>query len=122
LPLPTDVGEALAFYLRQGRPQCSTRRVFVRSRAPHRGFASAVAICDIVRRALARAGLQPTHKGAHILRYSLATKMLRQGASLGEIGEVLRHRSSSSTEIYAKVDFNELSKLAQPWPVPGGER
>lgn len=122
LPLPSDVGEAIADYLLHGRPQCSTRRIFIRSRAPHRGFASPAAICTIVQRALARAGLKPAHKGAHILRYSLATRMLRQGASLGEVGEVLRHRLSSTTEIYAKVDFNELHKLAQPWPLAEGAR
>ncbi len=116
LPLPVDVGEALATYLRDGRPACDTRRVFVRTRAPITGFASAVAIDSIVRRALKRAALNPPCKGAHLLRHSLATRMLRQGASIAEIGQLLRHRSSQTTEIYTKVDQVALSALAQPWP------
>jgi site-specific recombinase XerD len=116
LPIPQDVGAALADYLRHARPACSSRRVFVRMRAPHRGFASSVAICCIVRRALERAGLNPAHKGAHLLRHSVATHMLRQGASLAEIGELLRHRSPQTTMIYAKVDLDALRPLALPWP------
>lgn len=116
LPIPQDVGAALADYLRHSRPACSSRRVFVRVRAPHRGFASSVAICSIVRRALERAGLNPAHKGAHLLRHSVATQMLRQGASLAEIGELLRHRSAQTTMIYAKVDLDVLRPLALPWP------
>ena len=116
LPLRMDVGEALATYLRQGRPVCTTRRVFVRSRAPYVGFASSVAIDSIVRRALKQAGLTPLHQGAHLLRHSLATQMLRQGASLTEIGQVLRHRLLQTTEIYAKIDQATLGALAQPWP------
>jgi site-specific recombinase XerD len=119
LPLPQDVGEALAIYLRHGRPPCDTRRVFVRARAPRRGFSSSVAIADIVRRALTRAGLDPIRKGAHLLRHSLATKMLQQGACLAEIGHILRHSTQNTTEIYTKVDLTALSALAQPWP--GGE-
>ncbi len=88
----------------------------MRVRAPHRGFASSVAICSIVRRALERAGLNPAHKGAHLLRHSVATQMLRQGASLAEIGELLRHRSAQTTMIYAKVDLDVLRPLALPWP------
>jgi integrase len=116
LPIPQDAGAALADYLRHARPACSSRRVFVRMRAPHRGFASSVAICCIVRRALERAGLNPAHKGAHLLRHSVATQMLRQGASLAEIGELLRHRSPQTTMIYAKVDLDLLRPLALPWP------
>ena len=88
-------------------------------RAPHRGFANSVAICSIVERALVRAGLNPARKGAHLLRHTLATEMLRQGASMVEIGQVLRHRRPSTTEIYTKVDLAALRDLAQPWP--GGE-
>lgn len=116
LPIPHDVGNSLVKYLCHGRPRCSTRRVFVRIKAPHRGFASSVAICTIVRRALARAGLSPARKGAHLLRHSLATEMLRKGASLREIGEILRHRDPNTTQIYAKVDLAALRGLAQPWP------
>jgi site-specific recombinase XerD len=85
-------------------------------RAPHRGFANSVAISSLVRRALARTGLDPAHKGAHLLRHTVATQMLRQGASLAEIGELLRHRSQQTTMIYAKVDLDLLRPLALPWP------
>jgi len=119
LPLPYEVGQALANYLRNGRPSCSTRCVFVRHRAPQRGFANGEAVGTIVRRALDRAGLNPVHKGAHLLRHSLATRLLRNGASLAEIGELLRHRNLNTTQIYAKVDESALRKLALPWP--GGE-
>jgi len=116
LPIPQDVGEALSIYLRDGRPPCETRRVFIRARAPLQGFSSSSAIDDIVRRSIVRAGLNPIRKGAHLLRHSLATKMLKRGASLAEIGEVLRHSSTTTTEIYAKIDLAALNALAQPWP------
>jgi site-specific recombinase XerD len=116
------VGEAVAAYLRQDRPHCATRRVFIRCRAPHPGLASPSSISGIVRRALGRAGLQPEFKGAHILRHSLATGMLRRGASMPEIGEILRHRTANTTEIYAKVDTKGLRSLAMPWPTKGGDQ
>lgn len=122
LPLLADVGEALAAYLRQDRPRCPSRRVFIRARAPRRGFASAAAVTTIVERAVQRAGLHPPAKGAHLLRHSLATSMLRRGAAMTEIAQVLRHRAAATTEIYAKVDFEGLRTLAQPWPGSGGER
>jgi len=116
LPLPMDVGEALAIYCRDGRPRCATRRVFVRRCAPYTGFASSAAVDCIVRRALQRAGIKSPHKGAHLLRHTLATGMLRNGASLAEIGQLLRHRLPQTTEIYAKVDPYSLGALVQPWP------
>ena len=118
-PIHWDVGEALATYLRHGRPFCSTRRVFVRIKAPYQGFSSSVAVCNMVQRALLRAKIQTCHKGAHLLRHSLATNMLREGASLAEIGEILRHQLQNTTEIYIKVDIAALRSLAQPWM--GGE-
>jgi integrase/recombinase XerD len=121
MPLPPDVGEALTFYLRRDRPACPTRRVFVCMKAPRRGFAGSSTLTTIVRRALVRADLHPTFKGAHLLRHSLATSMLRSGATMGEIGEVLRHRVPNTTEIYAKVDFDGLRSLAHPWPIGGGQ-
>ena len=121
MPLPNDVGNALASYLRRDRPACQSRRVFVRMKAPHRGFAACGTLPTIVRSAIERANLHPPSKGAHILRHSLATAMLRSGATMGEIGEVLRHRNLGTTEIYAKVDFNGLRSLAHPWPA-GGEQ
>jgi site-specific recombinase XerD len=120
LPLPPDVGRALARYLQQGRPRCSSRRVFIRMKAPHLGFSTSAAVCDMVRRALLRAELHPEHKGAHLLRHSLATQMLRGGASLTQIGQILRHQLPQTTEIYAKVDLAALRAVAQPWP--GGVR
>jgi site-specific recombinase XerD len=122
LPLPQEVGDALATYLHRDRPSISTRRVFIRVRAPLRGFAGPVAISCIVRRAIQRADLPVLGKGvaAHLLRHSLATGLLREGASMPEIGEVLRHRSAATTEIYAKVDIGGLRSLAQPWPGSGG--
>jgi len=122
MPLPVDVGEALTSYLRIDRPPCKTRRVFVCLKAPQSGFAGPSTVTTIVRRALARAGLDPAFKGAHVLRHSLATSMLRSRASMREIGEVLRHRVSSTTEIYAKLDFDALRSLAHPWPAMGGEQ
>ena len=119
LPLPHDIGEALVRYLSHGRPRCPSRRIFIRIKAPRKGFSSSVAICNIVRRALVRAKLNPAFKGSHLLRHSLATQMLRGGASLVEIGEILRHQRLDTTQIYGKVDLAALSALAQPWP--GGE-
>jgi integrase/recombinase XerD len=120
LPLSTEVGKAIASYLRQGRPRCSSRRVFLRARAPVRGFRGASGVGSIVRHRLQRAGVDaPTH-GAHQFRHGLATEMLRQGASLGEIGELLGHHSLETTKIYTKVDLDALRTLALPWP--GGVR
>lgn len=115
--LPTDVGEAIAAYLQYGRPACIDRHVFLRSRAPLRCLMQGSdAIGSIVRDALARAGVQPPHRGAHQFRHALAVRMLQGGASLPEIGELLRHRSPLSTSIYAKVDIAALRPLALPWP------
>lgn len=118
LPLPRDVGTALVHYLRHGRPACATRHVFLRHRAPRQALRLS-AICCVMRRALQRAGLNPAFKGAHLLRHSLATHMLRRGATLGEIGHLLRHRQPTTTQIYAKVDLEALRRIALPWM--GGE-
>lgn len=119
MPLPEDVGQALADYLCDGRPTCASRRVFVRLCAPYRGLGNASSLCDVVKRALARAGIDAPFKGAHLLRHSLATRLLASGASLAEIGELLRHERLETTQIYAKLDLGALRSLAQPWP--GGE-
>lgn len=116
LPLPHHVGQALADYLQKGRPACSSRCLFIKCKAPLEGFTRRSSVGCVVRAALRRAHLNPPHKGAHILRHSLATGMLRNGATLGEIGQVLRHQQPQTTEIYAKVDFNALRTLALPWP------
>ncbi len=116
LPLPPDVGEAVADYLEKDRPICSTRRVFIRMKAPRRGFANSQAISTIVSRTLKRAGIDSPHTGAHLFRHTLATQMLRQGATLADIALLLRHSSINTTALYAKVDLTALRALAQPWP------
>jgi integrase/recombinase XerD len=113
LPLPADVGEALSGYLRFARPRTSARHVFVRVRAPHAGMASS-GITALVQRHCSLAGFLAG--GAHRLRHTAATAMLRAGGSLDEIAQVLRHRSIDTTAIYAKVDRVALRVLAQPWP------
>ena len=114
LPLPKDVGQAVASYLRRGRPPCSTRFVFIRRSAPLRGLGR-TAISNMVRRALEHAELNPDFKGAHLLRHSLATNMLRQRATLSEIGQILRHAELRTTQIYAKLDIEALRGIAPPW-------
>jgi site-specific recombinase XerD len=123
LPLLPDVGEALAVYLRSARGKSESRRVFLRTWAPRIGLAGHAAVTHIVRKALAKAGVRPP-KGvaAHLFRHSLATRMIRNGASIAEISEVLRHRSQNSTAIYAKVAFESLRGVAGAWPATGGVR
>ncbi len=116
LPLTREVGEAIAAYLQNGRPPGISRRVFLRTKAPLSGFQGASGVGSIVRHALQRAGINAPTDGAHQFRHGLATEMLRQGASLGEIGGVLGHRHPQTTKIYTKVDLKALRTLAQPWP------
>lgn len=117
MPIAPDVGAALAAYLRDGRPKSSCRRLFLRSLAPHIGFASGSAITMIAKTALERAGIHGyAHQGAHIFRHSLATELLRSRATLSEIGHLLRHKSHDTTRIYAKVDIEALRTLSLPWP------
>jgi integrase len=113
LPLPVDVGETLAGWLARGRPRRGSVFVFTRLRAPHGGV-SAGAVSQIVRRACRRAGLPLV--GAHCLRHTAATEMLRAGGSLTEVGQVLRHRGRDVTSIYAKVDRLALAAVVMPWP------
>jgi len=120
LPLPAEVGRAIAAYLRRGRPHSASRRVFLRAKAPIRGFLGPGGVGSVVRHALQRAGIHAPTYGAHQFRHGLATEMLRGGASLGEIGEVLGHRNPETTKIYTKVDIQALRSLALPWP--GGVR
>jgi|SRR5215831_1939977 len=117
LPLPQDAGDALLAYLVSARPSADTDRVFLCANAPIRPFATSASIADIVRLALKRAGItNPPSKGAHLLRHSAATAMLRSGASLDTIATVLRHASADTTAYYAKVDIELLRQMAQPWP------
>ena len=120
MPLSAEVGHAIAAYLRKGRPRCTSRRLFIREHAPRVGFANSCAVSTLVQRALADAGVDSPHTGAYVFRHSLATEMLRQGASLGEIGQLLRHAHPDTTQIYAKVDVCALRQLALRWP--GGGR
>jgi integrase/recombinase XerD len=113
LPLPADVGEAVAHWLAHGRPVAEDPHVFLSDHAPRNPLTSG-AISQVVRRACARAGLVKV--GAHRLRHSAASEMLRAGASLSDIGQVLRHRDLLTTAIYAKVDDHALRAVAQPWP------
>jgi integrase/recombinase XerD len=123
LPLLRDIGEALAAYLHEDRGVSSSRRIFLRIWAPHIGLTGPAAVGHIVRLALARAGIRRSGRGAaHLFRHGLATKMIRNGASLSEISEVLRHRSQMTTSIYTQVAFESLRTVAQPWPVTGGAR
>lgn len=117
MPMPPDVGAAIVAYLRNDRPKTSCRRLFVRTLAPHVGFASGCAITEIAKTALDRAGIEGcAHRGAHIFRHSLATELLRSGATLSEIGQMLRHKHHDTTRIYAKVDIDALRTLSLSWP------
>jgi integrase/recombinase XerD len=116
LPLPQEIGEAIADYLCNERPKCKSRQVFITARPPHRPFHDVVTISMVATRALKNADMTGTRTGSHVFRHSLATTMLKNGASLGEIGDILRHRNSATTQIYAKVDVSALRELALPWP------
>ncbi len=116
VPMPVDVGMAVVDYLQTARPASDCRQVFLRMHAPHRALTSS-GVSQIVRGAARKAGLPPI--GAHRLRHTVATELLRAGAPLVEIGQVLRHRSLWSTAIYAKVDRQALRMLARPWPTGG---
>jgi site-specific recombinase XerD len=119
LPLLNEVGEAVACYLHGGRPRAESRKVFLTSLAPLRGM-KAASVGHVVRRACGRTGRAPL--GPHRLRHALATEMLRQGAALPDISQVLRHRDLATTQVYAKVDLVALRSVAEPWPGAGGER
>lgn len=117
LPMPADVGKAIAAYLQNGRPRVpGERRLFLRARAPLTGFKRQGSIGSVVKHALEHAKIDSSRKGSHQFRHTLASTMLQKGSSLSEIGEVLRHRSPDTTAIYAKVDLLSLRSLALPWP------
>jgi integrase/recombinase XerD len=123
LPLPQDVGEAIAEYLQRDRVG-NSRALFVSCRAPHRPFKDAQILNWTLKAAFAKTGLTPPvpFVGSHVLRHSLAAALARRSASLEEIAEVLRHRSRASTMIYAKLDIEGLRTIAQPWPIAGGAK
>jgi len=117
LPLSQEVGQALVKYLIEGRPRTHADAVFVRCRAPFDSFRSHCAVSVIVAQAFHRAAVRrPSRGAAHLLRHSAACSLLRHGATLQEVAAVLRHRSITTTEIYAKVDLRALRQIAQPWP------
>lgn len=119
-PLSHEVGEAIADYLRHGRPSCDSRRVFLRVMAPAGGFRGPSGVRSVIRHSIERGGINAPTRGAHQFRHGLSTEMMRHGASLSEIGDVLGHRHPDTTRIYAKVDLEALRPLALPWP--GGAR
>lgn len=121
IPLLSDVGEAIAHYMRDFREDSASRQIFLSDWLPHVGLSGPATIGHIVRRAFARIGFLPTSRGAsHLFRHGLATTMIRQGASMAQIAQVMRHRSQNSTAIYAKVAFEDLRAVARPWPTMGG--
>jgi len=119
LPLPADVGEAIAAYLRRGRPASGRRELFLRARAPYEPIAPAT-VRSSVRRACRRAGI--AELGSHRLRHTAACAMVAAHVPLVRIGQVLRQRSLQSTAIYARVDLDGLRPLARPWPQGGRKR
>lgn len=122
VPISAEVGEALSRYLREERGPTSCRGVFVTHRAPHRAFKDGQIVNAVLKDALAATGQKPVtpYVGSHLLRHSLATRLVNAGASLDEVGDVLRHRSRMSTMIYARLDIDGLRSIAQPWPSEGG--
>jgi site-specific recombinase XerD len=116
LPLPADVGRAVVAYLKHGRPQSSQRRLFLRHRPPVGEPICSGTVGAVIRRAHERAHLKAAAKGTHALRHTLATRLLRGGANLKEIADILGHRSIDTTAIYAKVDLARLSTVGLPWP------
>jgi site-specific recombinase XerD len=123
LPLPRDVGSAIARYLRRDRGDRPTRRVFLRTIAPRVPLTGPASVGHIVRRAMTKAGVErPKQIAAHLFRHTLASRMLQHGANLRDISEVLRHRTLGSTEIYAKIDLGGLEEVVRPWPAQGGVR
>jgi len=116
LPLPYRVGEAIANYLRSGRPESKSRTVFLRHRRPQSGALSTSMIRNALRRAYARTGLNRKYHGAHILRHTAATRMRRAGIALKPLGDVLGHQTIQTTTLYAQVDLPALKAVVQPWP------
>ena len=116
LPLPQDVGDAIAAYLADRPSTCPSDHVFLRNIAPFRSFRNGDGVSSVVRRLMRRAGVVAPVKGAHVLRHTAATEMLRHGVPLEKIGLVLRHRGVDTTAHYAKADVALLKQVAQPWP------
>ena len=124
VPVTAEVGEALSRYLREERGETSCRKVFVTHRAPHRAFKDSQIVNAILKDGLAATGQRPVtpYVGSHLLRHSLATRLVNAGASIDEVSDVLRHRSRESTMVYVRLDIEGLRSISQPWPMAGGER
>jgi len=124
IPILPEIGEALADYIKHDRPSAASRALFITGRAPHRPFKDGQVLNTILRAAFDRTGVKPPgpYVGSHVLRHSLATNLVRRGASLAEVGDILRHRARASTMIYAKLDIEGLRSIAQPWPALGAAR
>lgn len=116
LPLPQDVGDALLDYIETARPRVAEHRVFLTGNPPHRPFGSSGSIRRVVKQVLERAGIEDVPSGTHMFRHSLATMMLRSGSDLETVGAILRHKSPTTTRVYAKVNVPMLMSVAQPWP------
>ncbi len=116
LPLPHDVGQAIIEYLRDGRPATQSRHVFVLHHLRVGAPATSGVVSEAVKNALQQADIEAPSQGAHLLRHTLATRLIRRGASLKEIADLLGHRCLESTRVYAKLDLASLREAAQPWP------
>lgn len=116
LPLPHATGRAIVAYVRDGRPKTTRREVFVRHRPPYERPTTPGIVRNAVRYAAARCGLTGRVSGPHVLRHTLATRLVQRGSRLKDVADLLRHRSIDTTTIYAKVDLPALATVALPWP------
>jgi integrase/recombinase XerD len=116
LPLPDDVGQAVVGYLREERPASQHRQMFLQTLAPYQGLSCSSVICRIAKRLLKQAGVEGPRLAAHCLRHSVATQMVRGGASFQQVADVLGHKALQSTAVYAKLDDQALLQVALPWP------
>ena len=116
-PMCQEVGDAIANYLKNSRSPCKIRNLFLCASPPLRAIKSPSTLSDIVRRALVRSGLNPSKKGPHLLRHTVACSILQNGSSLSDVGEILRHQIPQTTAIYAKVDITKLKLLVRTWPL-----
>ena len=116
LPLPRAVGQVLVSYLKRGRPKSRTDRIFVRHYFPVGGPLQSKDITNTVRRAMVRAGLRLPSIGAHSLRHTVASRLVRAGVGIKDIADIMRHRDLDTTRVYAGVDWPRLSEVALPWP------
>jgi site-specific recombinase XerD len=116
LPIPSDMGDALADYLKNGRPASSQRAVFLSLVPPHRPLRNSATLLNLVNRLLREAGVAAPCRGTYVMRHTLATTMVREGASFKQVADILGHASLTTTGIYAKLDLPSLAQVALPWP------